>query len=72
MVRSPDIDDPGAKRVVGLLRHFNIEENADAFLPVLIFVVLKANPDNLISNIEYGCVSDSTHARISDVTVKIY
>jgi hypothetical protein len=66
------LTDSGAKLVVGLLRHYKIEENADAFLPILIFVVLKANPDNLISNIEYGCVSDSAYMRISDVTVKIY
>jgi len=37
---------------LGLLRHLHKEEGADAFLPILIFVVLKANPENLLSNVE--------------------
>ncbi|KAL5513329.1 hypothetical protein ACEPAH_3728 [Sanghuangporus vaninii] len=41
------------KVIFGLIRHLHKEENADSFVPVLIFVVLKANPPNLISNIEY-------------------
>lgn len=36
----------------GLIRHLSTEENADTFVPVLIYVVLRANPDNLISNVE--------------------
>jgi len=28
-------------------------EGADSFLPLLIYVTVKANPDNLLSNIEY-------------------
>jgi hypothetical protein len=64
----------GADRVIGLLRHFKVEENADAFLPVLIFVVLKANPDNLISNIECGCflLPHTFRMRISDSILKIH
>lgn len=38
---------------VGLIRHAKSDEGADAFLPILIFVVLKANPEHLISNVEY-------------------
>ncbi|SPO41336.1 related to VPS9 (involved in vacuole trafficking) [Pseudozyma flocculosa] len=41
------------KVIFGMIRHLSTEENADTFIPVLIFVVLKANPDNLISNVEY-------------------
>lgn len=39
--------------VVGLLRHLHKEEGADSFLPILIFVVLKSNPEHLLSNVEY-------------------
>ena len=48
---------------VGLLRHASGTEDtsADAFVPILIFVVLQANPDNMISNIEYvSPILDST------------
>ncbi|PWZ03524.1 hypothetical protein BCV70DRAFT_197734 [Testicularia cyperi] len=41
------------KVIFGMIRHLSTQENADTFIPVLIFVVLKANPDNLISNVEY-------------------
>lgn len=30
----------------------NSEESADTFVPILIYVVLKANPENLLSNVE--------------------
>lgn len=39
--------------LTGLIRHLRKEEGADAFVPLLIFVVLKANPENLLSNVEY-------------------
>lgn len=41
------------KVIFGLIRHLGSDENADTFVPVLIFVVLKANPEHLISNVEY-------------------
>uniref|UniRef100_A0A0W0FZ78 Guanine nucleotide exchange factor vps9 n=1 Tax=Moniliophthora roreri TaxID=221103 RepID=A0A0W0FZ78_MONRR len=37
----------------GLIRHLHKEEGADSFVPILIFVVLKANPDHLLSNVEF-------------------
>jgi hypothetical protein len=36
----------------GLIRHLNTDESADTFIPILIFVVLKANPEHLLSNVE--------------------
>ncbi|KAJ3846935.1 hypothetical protein EV368DRAFT_76907 [Lentinula lateritia] len=41
------------KVIFGLIRHLQKEEGADAFVPILIFVVLKANPDHLLSNVEF-------------------
>lgn len=41
------------KVVFGLIRHLGQEENADAFVPLLILIVLRANPPHLVSNIEY-------------------
>ncbi|CAG8671041.1 6406_t:CDS:10 [Funneliformis caledonium] len=37
----------------GLIRHVDGEEGADKFLPILIFVVLRANPEHLVSNVQY-------------------
>ncbi|KAF8317758.1 uncharacterized protein EI90DRAFT_3147343 [Cantharellus anzutake] len=42
-----------SKIIFGLLRHMQREDGADSFLPLLIYVIVKANPDNLLSNIEY-------------------
>ena len=39
--------------ILGLIRHAHMDEGADAFVPVLIYVVLKTNPEHLISNVEY-------------------
>ncbi|KAG6840571.1 hypothetical protein C0991_005760 [Blastosporella zonata] len=44
----PDIHAPS----IGLIRHLRADEGADAFVPILIYVVLKANPDHLLSNVE--------------------
>ncbi|KAJ4475024.1 hypothetical protein J3R30DRAFT_3295098 [Lentinula aciculospora] len=41
------------KVIFGLIRHLQKEEGADAFVPILIFVVLKANPEHLLSNVEF-------------------
>ncbi|WVR09540.1 hypothetical protein IAU60_006609 [Kwoniella sp. DSM 27419] len=43
------------KVIFGLIRNAYGAEaaGADAFVPILIFVVLRANPDNMLSNIEY-------------------
>ncbi|KAG6918954.1 hypothetical protein DXG01_010193 [Tephrocybe rancida] len=41
------------KVIYGLIRHLRADEGADAFVPILIYVVLKANPDHLLSNVEF-------------------
>ncbi|KAG5654186.1 hypothetical protein H0H81_006568 [Sphagnurus paluster] len=41
------------KVIYGLIRHLKADEGADAFVPILIYVVLKANPDHLLSNVEF-------------------
>ncbi|KAK9447601.1 uncharacterized protein V1518DRAFT_421423 [Limtongia smithiae] len=41
------------KVIFGLLRQTKTEESADKFLPILIYVVLKAAPKHLISNVQY-------------------
>lgn len=38
----------------GLLKNTKqADTSADSFIPLLIFVVLKANPNHLVSNIQY-------------------
>ena len=42
------------KVIFGLLRHYKLENSgADSFVPMLIYVVLKNNVDDLVSNIRY-------------------
>lgn len=41
------------KVIFGLLRQTDSEESADGFLPILIYVVIKAQPKDLISNVNY-------------------
>ncbi|KAK9247434.1 hypothetical protein V1506DRAFT_531919 [Lipomyces tetrasporus] len=41
------------KVIFGLLRQTKTEESADRFLPILIYVVIKAQPRHLVSNVQY-------------------
>ncbi|KAI8879973.1 hypothetical protein K501DRAFT_192380 [Backusella circina FSU 941] len=41
------------KIIFGLMKHTKSSEGADAFLPLLIYVIIKANPAHLISNVQY-------------------
>ncbi|KAK7203556.1 hypothetical protein BZA70DRAFT_312217 [Myxozyma melibiosi] len=41
------------KVIFGLLRQTKTEESADKFLPILIYVVIKAQPKHLTSNVQY-------------------
>ncbi|KAK4046200.1 hypothetical protein OIV83_006275 [Microbotryomycetes sp. JL201] len=40
------------KVIFGLIRHVSSDEGADTFIPFLIYVVLKTNPEHLVSNIQ--------------------
>ena len=37
----------------GLLRRAGSDSSADSFVPLLILVVLQANPEHLVSNVQY-------------------
>lgn len=40
--------------IAGLIRHASDgDESADRFVPLLIYVVLRANPEYLVSNVQY-------------------
>ncbi|KAF8809504.1 hypothetical protein BYT27DRAFT_7094447 [Phlegmacium glaucopus] len=41
------------KVIFGLIRHLHNDEGADSFVPILIYVVVKANPEHLLSNVEF-------------------
>ena len=41
------------KVIFGYLRHTRHDQSADSFIPLLIWTVLRANPPNLVSNVQY-------------------
>ncbi|KAI9841805.1 MAG: hypothetical protein M1838_003414 [Thelocarpon superellum] len=41
------------KVIFGLLRNSKADQSADSFVPLLIYVVLHANPEHLVSNLQY-------------------
>lgn len=41
------------KVLFGFLRNAQSDQSADAFIPLLIYSVLKANPEHLVSNVQY-------------------
>ncbi|KAL2267106.1 hypothetical protein VTJ83DRAFT_4383 [Remersonia thermophila] len=41
------------KVIFGLLKHTKSDSSADSFMPLLIYVVLHANPEHLVSNVQY-------------------
>ncbi|KAF2263315.1 hypothetical protein CC78DRAFT_534091 [Lojkania enalia] len=41
------------KVIFGFLRTSQSDQSADAFVPLLIYTVLQANPDHLVSNVQY-------------------
>jgi hypothetical protein len=40
-------------KILGLLKHSKSDSSADSFMPLLIYVVLQANPEHLVSNVQY-------------------
>ncbi|KAK7748611.1 hypothetical protein SLS53_000632 [Cytospora paraplurivora] len=41
------------KVIFGLLKHAKSDSSADSFMPLLIYVTLQANPDHIVSNVQY-------------------
>ncbi|KAI0109885.1 hypothetical protein F4814DRAFT_441327 [Daldinia grandis] len=41
------------KVIFGLLKHNKSDSSADSLMPLLIYVVLRSNPDHLVSNVHY-------------------
>jgi hypothetical protein len=50
----PNIPLPAdTNNMLGLLKHSKSDSSADSFMPMLIYVVLHANPEHLVSNVQY-------------------
>jgi hypothetical protein len=45
--------DEGTHPNIGFLRNAQHDQSADSFVPLLIYVVLQANPEHLVSNVQY-------------------
>ncbi|KAF3766825.1 hypothetical protein M406DRAFT_337748 [Cryphonectria parasitica EP155] len=41
------------KVIFGLLKHSKADSSADSFMPLLIYVTLQANPEHIVSNVQY-------------------
>ena len=41
------------KVIFGFLRNSKADQSADAFVPLLIYTVLRARPEHLVSNVQY-------------------
>ncbi|KAK8231678.1 guanine nucleotide exchange factor Vps9 [Phyllosticta capitalensis] len=41
------------KVIFGFLKNAQSDQSADSFVPLLIYTVLRANPDHLVSNVQY-------------------
>lgn len=41
------------KVIFGLLKHSKSDSSADSFMPLLIYVTLQANPEHVVSNVQY-------------------
>ncbi|KAI1002980.1 hypothetical protein K3495_g5221 [Podosphaera aphanis] len=41
------------KVIFGFLKHSKSDSSADSFMPLLIYVILQANPEHLVSNVQY-------------------
>lgn len=42
-----------ANNGLGLLKHSKSDSSADSFMPLLIYVILQANPEYMVSNVQY-------------------
>lgn len=64
------------KVIFGLIKHVEGDAGADKFLPILIYVVIRANPPRLVSNVQqvfwiYLFIYSSllTHLYTTDISI---